>query len=58
MPWAASDAKRHNKKAGKSKRTRKAWSKTANAVLKRTGDEGQAIRVANSVADKLYKGRK
>lgn len=58
MPWTAGDASRHSKKAGKSKKTRKAWSKAANAVLKRTGDEGQAVRVANSVANKLYGKKK
>lgn len=58
MPWTASDTGRHNKKAAKSKKAKRAWSKTANAVLERTGDEGQAIRVANSVANKLYGKRK
>lgn len=56
MPWGSSKTSvgGHNKRAAKSKKTRRAWSKTANAVLKRTGDEGQAIRVANSLADKFY----
>lgn len=49
MPWTPKTfAKRHNKKL-KGRRAAKA-SKVANAVLKRTGDEGMAIRVANARA--------
>jgi uncharacterized protein YdaT len=45
MPWTASDAKRHthNKDVSPAR-----WAAIANAILQRTGDEGQAIRVANS----------
>ncbi len=52
MPWTPkSGPSRHTKKAttpGK----KKAWSATANAVLKESGDEGKAIRIANSVVKK------
>lgn len=58
MPWTARDTGRHNKKAAKSPKAKQAWSKTANAVLKRTGDEGQAIRVADSVANRMYGGKR
>lgn len=44
MPWTAKDAKRHtkNEKIDPAK-----WSAIANAILKREGDEGKAIRIAN-----------
>ena len=46
MPWSPSDAKTHNKAATGPKASQ--WSKTADAVLERTGDDGQAVRVANA----------
>lgn len=46
MPWSSSDASRH--KAGLSGKSADKWSNIANAVLANTGDEGQAIRIANS----------
>jgi len=44
MPWTAKDAKRHthNPDINSAK-----WAAISNAILKRTGDEGQAIRIAN-----------
>lgn len=48
MPWTAGDAKKHIK--GLSTTKAKAWAEIANAVLKKTGDEGQAVRVANAKA--------
>ncbi len=52
MPWSPSDGpKRHTKKA-KTPAQKRAWSSTANAVLKKTGDEGKAVRIANSVVKK------
>jgi uncharacterized protein YdaT len=49
MPWEAKDAGRHthNKNVNPAK-----WAAIANSILKRTGDEGQAIRVANSKGKK------
>lgn len=58
MPWdAKSFAKKHNH-ALKGARAKKAAAQ-ANAILKKTGDEGLAIAVANkdakkSAAKKLY----
>ena len=48
MPWTPEDGPaRHTKKAT-TPATRKQWSDTANSVLEKTGDEGQAIRIANA----------
>jgi hypothetical protein len=51
MPWTTKDAhnKTHRAKSPKSKRQ---WSKVANAILERTGDDARAIRGANSVIRK------
>ncbi len=51
MPWKMSDAIRHTDKA-KSLREKRKWSSTANAVLEKFGDEGKAIRIANSAVKK------
>lgn len=56
MPWASRDATMHTRKA-KSGAAKKQWSETANSVLKRTGDEGQAVRVANAAVKKRKKKR-
>lgn len=45
MPWNPSDAKGHDKKVKNTKQ----WAHVANIVLKRTGDEGLAVREANGV---------
>lgn len=52
MPWTKKDAKRFSKSV-----EAELWAKIANAVLKKTGDEGMAIRVANAKA-KRKKGKK
>ena len=52
MPWGSGKdfSKKHNKKLkGHAADVAKA---TANAVLQKTGDEGQAIRIANAAGDK------
>jgi hypothetical protein len=61
MPWTPSSGpKRHTKKANTPKKRRQ-WSHVANAILAKSGNEGQAIREANAVvarhnkAKKLYK---
>jgi hypothetical protein len=48
VPWAPGDAsgKTHKAKSPKAKRQ---WAKVANAILKKTGNEGQAVREANGV---------
>jgi len=54
MPWTAKDATRHQKKAKSPKRKRQ-WSKVANSILERTGDEGRAVRGANAAVKKAGK---
>jgi len=51
MPWGVNDATRHTHKADTSKRKRQ-WSAVANNILERTGDEGRAVRGANSAVNK------
>lgn len=47
MPWTAQSFKqRHNQGLGQHQATMAA--KIANAILKKTGDEGKAIRIANA----------
>ena len=48
MPWTAKDAQRHTKKA-KSAKAKRQWAHVADSVLTKTGDEGLAVREANSV---------
>lgn len=43
MPWNPGDASRFKKDAANPKR----WAEIANAILRETGDEGKAIRIAN-----------
>jgi len=57
MPWSAKDAPRFTKKA-RSPKAKRQFSHVANAVLAQTGDEGRAIRAANSVVAKRRKRRK
>ena len=51
MPWEMSSAGQHTKKAN-SPAKKKQWSSTANAVLAKTGDDAQAIKVANAAVKK------
>jgi uncharacterized protein YdaT len=51
MPWDKKTIKKHNKSLSGKRAERAA--KTANAVLQRTGDDAQALRVANAQAKKL-----
>lgn len=53
MPWTAGDVSRHKK--GLRPKEKKKWSKIANAVLKQSGDEVMAIKVANSRTRKVKK---
>ena len=48
MPWRASDAKSHTKKANTPVKARQ-WMHVANSGLKRGLSEGAAIREANAV---------
>jgi hypothetical protein len=54
MPWKSKDAERHTKKADTPAEKRQ-WKEVANSVLKRTGDEGRAVRQANAVIAKRDK---
>ena len=56
MPWTAKDATRHDRKATGKKS--KQWADVANSVLKKTGDEGRAVREANAVVARRRKGSK
>lgn len=51
MPWTPSDATKHTKKAT-SATSKRQWRDVANAVLKKTGDEGRAVREANAAVAK------
>jgi len=51
MPWDPSDASGKTKKAS-TPATKKQWSDIANDVLEKSGDEGKAIRIANSQVKK------
>ena len=55
MPWTAKDAKRHTRKAATPK-TKRQWAAVADSTLKRTGDEGRAVRAANAAVARR-KGR-
>ena len=58
MPWTAGDASGKTKKA-KSAKSKREWADVANSVLKKTGDEGRAVREANgAVAKRLYGKKK
>lgn len=48
MPWQPGDAARHTKKA-KSPTAKRQWADVADSILKKTGDEGLAVREANGV---------
>lgn len=56
MPWRAGDVSKHNKSV-KSPKRRRQWRDVANSILARTGDEGRAIRGANSVVKKAQSKR-
>lgn len=57
MPWSAKDATRFTKKA-RSPKAKRQFAHVANTVLARTGDEGRAVRAANSAVAKRSKRRK
>lgn len=51
MPWKPSDATGKTKKAS-TPTAKKQWSSTANAVLKKTGNEASAVKIANAAVSK------
>lgn len=58
MPWPTGRgfASKHNKKL-KGAAANKA-ARVANAILSKTGDEGKAIRIANSIGDKAMRKKR
>lgn len=54
MPWKPSDAPKKTKKANTPKE-KKQWASVANKVLKSTGDESKAVRIANASIKKRGK---
>lgn len=48
MPWKPDSGPARHTKAADTPAKKKQWSSTANAVLKKTGDDGQAVRIANA----------
>ena len=54
MPWTLGDAQRHTHKATTPKSQRQ-WSTVANKVLKDSGNEGKAVRIANAAVKKAKK---
>jgi len=57
MPWEAKDAERFTKKA-QGDGDAEEWASIANGVLKDTGDEGKAIRIANAHVAKKHGKKK
>ncbi len=51
MPWSASDATKHSKKADTEAKKRK-WAAVANSALEKYGEEGRAIKIANAAVGK------
>jgi hypothetical protein len=51
MPWLPEDADRHDHKAD-TPSLQRLWAEVANSVLADTGEEGRAIRIANSAVAK------
>jgi hypothetical protein len=56
MPWTPREAAKHNRSVKSPKRKRQ-WSKVANSILERTGDDARAIRGANSAVKKSQSKR-
>lgn len=54
MPWEPSSASEFTKKANTPKRKRQ-WAKVADKVLKDSGDEAKAIKIANAAVKKSKK---
>ena len=52
MPWDKNSFKKHNKRATGQ------MASVANAVLRKTGDEGKAIRIANAKGKKPKRRKK
>ena len=55
MPWTASTFRKHNKRASPAQL--KAAVARANAVLRKTGDEGKAVMLGNAAIKAMRKTR-
>lgn len=53
MPWTPKEATKHNKKAVGAKGA--LWASVANSILKRSGDDAKAIRIANAAIKRVHK---
>lgn len=51
MPWSPKDAQKKTKKADTPKE-QEDWAKVANGVLKKTGNDAKAIKLANALIAK------
>lgn len=58
MPFPARDATRFTKKAAGKPKAKRAFAKAANSSLKRSGDEGKAVRIGNAAAAKAARNKK
>jgi hypothetical protein len=54
MPWTSEDSARKTKKASTPAKKNQ-WAAVANSVLGKTGDDAQAIRIANAAVKKTKK---
>jgi len=52
MPWNAQDAPKFNASTRNSPHLKELWANTANAALRKYGEEGKAIRAANAAVKK------
>jgi len=48
MPWKPGDGPARHTKQADTPAKKKQWASTANSVLKESGDEGKAVRIANA----------
>ena len=55
MPWDKKSASAHTRKA-KSPAAKNQWKTVANKVLKDSGNEGKAVRIANAAVKKRKRG--
>jgi hypothetical protein len=55
MPWNAGDSSRFTHRANTPEK-QAAWAEEANRVLKQTGDEGAAVKSANSAIKHFHDG--
>ena len=52
MPWKPEDAPKFNRSTSRSRHLRQVWADAANAALRKYGDEGRAIQIANAAVSK------